>query len=368
MYTNTGSAWQMSPGGPVGNFNGTYINNAANIYAPQTVQFNYPQPPAPQPAPLPTPYPQYQFNQFNQLNQFFAPVQPHPMPVPMPFPVPVQQPPQQGGVNPMLMMMLCGLMKKVDCLGQQMQHLHQHLSQRQCAPRVHQVAQALNPNVAFNQGAGLTGKVWGDPHFVNMQTGKTYDIHPAAGQTVYVFGDQNVQINGRTGAWGNGKETVFKEMGVKLGNHRLKVNADGAPTLDGQALTKGQQITLDNGSTVVWDGKDVSFETTTKDAATGQMIKEYSGKIVTSSGSHGKYLDAHMTVGKDGFGRDGLKPEGLLGRSAWATIDKVDPYTAKGAIAEGTTLADYTLQGNGDAALFADVQNGNIARFGRAAA
>jgi len=360
----------MTDGGPVGNFNGTYINNSANIYAPQTIQNNYPQP-----APQPTYQPQsaYAFNatnQFNQFNQIFAQPMAYPMmpyqyppqqPAPMPYPMPQQPPQQETGGNSMmmLMMMLMNMLKKGDCQEGPRPH------QGPCRNPIPQQP-ALNPALAFNEGAGLTGKVWGDPHFVNMKTGKTYDINPAAGKTVYVFGDKNVQINGRVGKWGNGDATVFKEIGMKLGNHQLKATTEGAPVLDGKTLEKGVKVTLDNGNTVVWDGKDINFETTTIDAATGKAIQEYSGKIVvTDGGKEGKYMDVHMNVGKDGFGRDGVKPEGLLGRSAWATIDKVDSKTGAGALAEGTTLDDYTLQGNGDDALFAGVRNGAIARFGR---
>ncbi len=147
--------------------------------------------------------------------------------------------------------------------------------------------------------ANKSGRMWGDPHFVGFE-GEHYDISGDTGHMYNLIEDSGIAVNGKF-SHGGRAVTVMTEIGFKVGSDEIGYQVNGAPTINGKPMTKGQSEDLMNGK-VSWDGEHLRVETS-----------EYSMMVQTRD--H-RYLNFDVSTKDKGVFSDGIMPSGLLGQTA----------------------------------------------------
>lgn len=163
---------------------------------------------------------------------------------------------------------------------------------------------------AYN--GGNSGRYWGDPHLVGFD-GENYDVMGEGGNFYNMLSDKNVQYNTKFIDWGKpGKDgvqpTVIGEAGIQVGENLVYFDrGGGAPTVNGQPLTKYQKVDLGNGRFAEWNGDKLVVKT--DEYTINLEVKEKDNK--------GGYLDSTVTI-NEGVNphADGVKAHGLLGQTA----------------------------------------------------
>ena len=176
----------------------------------------------------------------------------------------------------------------------------------------------VDTNVKFGAAVGEHSQVVGDPHFII--DGHMYDVQGENGKTYNIIKDGDLQVNSRFGSWG-GTATVQKEIGVKVGNQKLNLNAEtGKAQINGADMEVNKSYDIGNGQTAVWNGSTLQVNT-----------EEYTMQFV----SRGTYIDSYVDVTSKGAEWNGVLAHGLLGQNIrdGQTVVSATDQQGTGAIA-----------------------------------
>jgi hypothetical protein len=195
------------------------------------------------------------------------------------------------------------------------------------------------PPAPYEGGKG--GRFWGDPHLEGFD-GEKYDVMGKDGNIYNMLSDKGVQYNTKFSKWGEGGATVISEAGIQVGKDQVRFDRSGkAPTVNGQALKKGQDVQLDNGGKAAWDGKKLEVNT-----------GEYTIDLKSVKNEKGNYLDSNVKINEGGPFTDGVKPHGLLGQTADGVEGKKKGDLGKDQGKQGGTVIDGTVEDYQEADLF----------------
>lgn len=147
-----------------------------------------------------------------------------------------------------------------------------------------------------------SGRIWGDPHFVDPDGGK-FDVMGEVGKTYNILSDKGLQFNAEFGVWKNfdgkdGRElkTIISRAGLTAGDSQVAFDVNKKLTINGKQVSDGD---YDLGG-----GARASL----KDGKLNLSTSEYD---VTLS-SNGEYLDHDIKA--TNAGADGVAPHGLWGQ------------------------------------------------------
>lgn len=148
-----------------------------------------------------------------------------------------------------------------------------------------------------------TGRIWGDPHFVDPDGGK-FDVMGEVGKAYNILSDKGLQFNAEFGVWKNfdgqdGRElkTIISRAGLTVEGKQLQYDVSGQLTIDGKPVAAGDHD-LGNGA-----------RASLKDGKLTVSTKEYDIHLASQNG---EYLD-HDIKAKNA-GADGVAPHGLWGQ------------------------------------------------------
>lgn len=207
-------------------------------------------------------------------------------------------PPMQSGAG--LNKLTNALNKLADALNQLAKGLDKGNAQNPTGPSSTPVGTGSGSGSTTGAGdAPIAGKgrIWGDPHFIGADGGK-FDVQGKAGKTYNLLSDKGIQINGRFDKFGSGGATVVGQVGMTIGTDVVRIEKNGDVSINGEPLKNGQTVTLDNGSTVTKNGRDVAIKT-----------NEWKVDVQTR-GNH-----INMDVSTKNAIADGVRPHGLLGQT-----------------------------------------------------
>ena len=152
---------------------------------------------------------------------------------------------------------------------------------------------------------GQNSSYWGDPHVNDAENGAhTFDVIGPG--TYSLLKDKNIALSAEHKKYDQWGIEVTNQVNLALGSSNVVFNAYGTPTLNGQALEQGKLITLPDGSSLNWNGTNLSV----KNANFG----EYNLDVLRQNAGGGTYfLDTSINSTDKGVFSDGILPTGILG-------------------------------------------------------
>ena len=182
----------------------------------------------------------------------------------------------------------------------------------------------------------LTGSVTGDPFFKHMQTGEVYEVRGFAdgedgdGDDIYnIYSDLGLQVNAKfSKSRVNPRETIMSEIGVVLNGDRIHFDINGGlPTINGQALQKGESRVLSGGLvSLSEDGK--------------QLTLAHKEGVFTFDINQDSHIDiSRLETSAELVASDGVMPHGLFGQTA-------NPMSANRRALPGATQGQAIIEGN----------------------
>ena len=180
----------------------------------------------------------------------------------------------------------------------------------------------VDTNVKFGAAVGEHSRVFSDPYF--QIDGRTYEVKGEDGQTYNIVKDGDVQVNARFG--GSGGQTYQKEVGVKVGNQKLNLNAEtNKAQINGADMEVNKSYDLGNGQTAVWNGNTLQVNT-----------EEYTMKFSNHGNS---WINTDIDVTNKGAEWNGVLAHGLLGQNI---RDGQTTVTGTGNQGQGAIAGVYT--------------------------
>jgi hypothetical protein len=178
---------------------------------------------------------------------------------------------------------------------------------------------------------GDQGGYWGDPHLEGFD-GEKYDVMGKAGNIYNMVSDKDFQYNTKFVRLGADDVTAIGEAGLSVGKNKIKLDAKTHQALlNDQALEANKKADLEDGSSVLWDGNNLTVNS-----------KEYNVnlKLQNDAGAGVSYIDSDVKLNGSPF-NDNVKPHGLLGQTADGV--KGQKNTGKDQGKQGGTVIDGTV-------------------------
>lgn len=196
-----------------------------------------------------------------------------------------------------------------------------------------------------------SGRIWGDPHFIGQDGGK-YDVQGEAGKSYNLLSDQNFQMNGRFDQYKNTDGlTVVGQVGIAAGSDQIEVNKNGDVFVNGEELTAGDRVELEDGGYVEYDanGGGVTIES-----------GEWTTEIDFRNKGNGSTAHLNIDVSTENAVADGVKPHGLLGQTFDSDDDARNGDKGKGTQGGGAiedANGNITERGDREAIELYEVDN-----------